>query len=144
MRSPECGPSPGIAVGAAITPVAVARTRRSSQHLADRVHDGIDLGPLLRRGDPGGRLEIFADAVVLLPALELEVEVDRLPLRVAVLLEPIEVRRQELRELADALTVRAPVIEGHEHRLDGDGLDGVLLPRVRVRWDRCARVELGD
>src|SRR5947199_7060025 len=136
--------SPASTDGTAVGPVGLSLTSLLTEHLADRVHDRIDLGGLLRAGGLGGRLvQVFLHAVVLLPALQRELEVDRLPLRVAVLRQPLEVRRQNLGEPSHVVAIAPPIVERHEDRLDRDGLDVLWMSGVRVGGDRDGRVELG-
>src|SRR6266403_596445 len=142
-RAIRSSPS-AAAVDNAITRSGIARRSSLTQHLANRVHDGIDLGRLLRRDGSRRRLEILAHAIVLFPALPRNVEIDGLPLLVTVLLEPIEVAGHELRERADGLAIVAAIVERDEDGLDRDGVDGLGLPRVRLRGNRGARIELGD
>src|SRR6266704_2908233 len=88
-------------------PVGSSSASLLTEHLADRVHDRVELGGLLRTGGPGRRLllYIFPHAFVLLPPLQGKVEVDRFPLRVAVLRQPFEVARHELGEPPHGLAI---------------------------------------
>src|ERR1700687_1323210 len=75
-------------------------TRLLVKESFDRVEDGIFVRGRLcrRRGRRGGGADVLPHAVVLLPALQRVVEVDHLPLRVAVLEEPGHLLLQRLGE----------------------------------------------
>src|SRR5207247_6027392 len=116
--SPTGARSPDSTNGLAVGPVGPSMASLLTEHLADRVHDRVDLGGLLRGGGPGRWLrEILPHAVVLLPPLQGKLEVDRFPLRVAVLRQPLPVRRQHLCEPPHVLAVGPPVVEGDEECL---------------------------
>src|ERR1700730_6975257 len=113
----------------------------------DRVeHRVLVLAGLGGGGRAGGRRgpDVLPHAVVLLPALEGVVQVDDLPLRVAVLQEPRHLPRQGLGEAAHVVAVLAAEVEGDQHRLHRHGVDRGPLPLVDVDRDLGARVELGD
>src|SRR5436309_14357986 len=113
MRCPIGARSPDSTGSMAGGPVGSSSASLLTKHLADRVHDRVELGGLLRAGGPGRRLllHVFPNAFVLLPPLQGDVEVDRLPLRVAVLREPVEVARDELGEPPHGLAIVSPEVE---------------------------------
>src|SRR5262249_49174423 len=88
--------------------------------------------------------DVLPNAVVLLPALERIVELNRLPLGVTVVSEPAHVRGEELGEAADVIAVEPAEVEGHQDRLDGDRGQRLRLPSVHVRRNLGGRIELDD
>src|SRR5690349_9992076 len=86
----------------------------------DGVEDRILALPGLGRGGGarGGGADVLPHAVVLLPALERVVEIDHLPLRMAVLQQPAHLPRDGLGEPSDVVAVLAAEVEGDQHRLD--------------------------
>src|SRR5262249_14356932 len=83
--------------------------------LVKKTLDGVEHGVLVRSGLRGGRrgsrlrgAQVLAHAVVLLPALERIVEVDHLPLRVAVLEQPAHLARHGLGKATDIVAVLPP------------------------------------
>src|SRR4030095_14617615 len=89
---------------AADCPAASTAAPLVTQHALDGVQDRI-----LRRfrGGRGGAVApaVLPNAVVLLPALQRIVELNRLPFGVTVVPEPADVRGEELGEAADVIAI---------------------------------------
>src|SRR6266481_889740 len=140
----------------AMLPTAAARERRrllpgTTCLVVKEPLDGVEDRVLVLSGLGGARgarrcggPDVLPHAVVLLPALQRIVEVDDLPLRMAVLQQPAHLPRDGLGETAHVVAVLPAEVEGDQHRLHRHSVDRGLLPLVDVGGDLGARIELGD
>src|SRR5262245_31209809 len=114
-----------------------------TQHALDGVQNRI-----LRRFRGGrrgcGAPDVLPNAVVLVPALQRIIELNRFPLGVTVVPEPADVRGEELSEAADVIAIEPAKVEGHQDRLDGDRGQWLRLPSVHVRRNLGGRIKLDD
>src|SRR4030095_15534369 len=87
-----------------------------TQHALDGVQDRILRG--FRGGRRGcGAPDVLPNAVVLFPALQRIVELNRFPLGVTVVPEPADVRGEELGEAADVIAIEPAAGEGTQDPL---------------------------